>query len=42
LVFGKIADYSISTAYASIGVLILVFAVILRTDRIAGRDVGSG
>jgi MFS family permease len=35
LVFGKIADYSIPIAFTCIGVLIVLFAVILRTDKVA-------
>jgi MFS family permease len=35
LVFGKIADTSIPIAFTSIGVLIVLFAMILRTDKVA-------
>jgi hypothetical protein len=35
LVFGKIADTSIPIAFTCIGVLIVLFAVILRTDKVA-------
>jgi MFS family permease len=35
LVFGRLADYSISLAFAAIGFLILCFAVILRTDKVS-------
>lgn len=34
LVLGRIADYSIPTAFVSIGLLIILFTVILRTDRV--------
>jgi hypothetical protein len=35
LVFGKIADYSIPIAFTCIGALIVLFAIILRTDKVA-------
>lgn len=35
LVFGKIADYSISLSFFVIGVLIILFSVILRVDKLA-------
>ena len=40
LAFGKIADYSIPIAFTSIGALIVLFAVLLRTDRVTihGND----
>ena len=41
LVFGKIADYSISIAFISIGLLILLFAVVLRTDKISTQKSGD-
>jgi len=41
LVFGRIADYSIPIAYVCIGLSIVVFAVVLRTDRIVVRNIGS-
>jgi len=34
LVFGRISDYSIPIAFASIGILIVAFSIILRTDKI--------
>ena len=42
LVFGRIADYSISTAFITIGLLIVLFAIILRTDKVAVLGVKSG
>ena len=35
LVFGRIADSSVSHAFLWIGILIIVFALVLRTDRVA-------
>lgn len=35
LVFGRIADYSIPIAFVSIGLLIVLFAFVLRTDKVA-------
>lgn len=34
LVFSRMADYSIATAFIIIGILILLFAVVLRTDKV--------
>ena len=42
LVFGRIADYSISTAFTTIGLLIVLFAIVLRTDKVAVLGVKSG
>lgn len=42
LVFGRIADYSISTAFITIGLLIVLFAIVLRTDKVAVLGVKSG
>ncbi len=42
LVFGRIADYSIPIAFVSIGLLIVLFAFVLRTDKIAVQEVKSG
>lgn len=41
LVFGRIADYSIPMAFVSIGLLIILFAVVLRTDRVVVQEVKS-
>ena len=42
LLFGKIADYSIPIAFTSIGLLIVLFAIVLRTDKVAVQEVKSG
>lgn len=42
LVFGRIADYSIPIAFVSIGLLIGLFVVVLRTDKVAVQKVKSG
>jgi hypothetical protein len=39
LFFGKIADYSIPIAFVSIGILIILFAVVLRVDKVAIQEV---
>ena len=39
LVIGRIADYSIPMAFMFIGVLIVLFAIILRTDKITVHEV---
>ncbi len=41
LVFGRIADYSLSMAFASIGLLIVLFTVVLRTNRISVQELES-
>ena len=41
LVFGRIADYSIPITFATIGLLIVLFAVVLRTDKVAIQGVES-
>lgn len=41
LFFGRIADYSIPIAFVSIGLLIVVFAVVLRTDKVVVQEVKS-
>lgn len=42
LFFGRIADYSIPIAFVSIGLLIMLFAVVLRTDKVVVQEVKSG
>ena len=42
LVFGIIADYSISIAFASVGFLVVVFAILLRTDKISALEAQAG
>lgn len=39
LVFGRIADYSIPTAFATIGGLIVVFTLVLRVDKIRIKSI---
>ena len=41
LVFGRIADYSISIAFGTIGLLIVFFSIILKTDKVATQAIGS-
>ena len=41
LVFGRIADYSIPIAFVSIGLLIVLFTFVLRTDKIAIQKNGD-
>lgn len=41
LLFGRIADYSIPIAFVSIGLLIIVFAIILRVDKVVVQRVNS-
>ncbi len=42
LVFGRIADTSIPIAFISIGLLIVLFAIVLRTDKVAVLGVETG
>ncbi len=39
LAFGRIADYSIPIAFVSIGLLIMLFAVVLRADKVAIKEI---